>query len=288
MPELSEINPSLPQVLASTADWARAEEDYWARELDRLEPLYLNVAQETVLIHIEPFAHLPLAVQRRLLRRAIERVRGHLRSIGFHHIEAIRALMSTREGSGRIQLPDLDVFRSFSQLRLAPQHFDTRIERNFCVPIQIPGQTTIPERLLSIGMEHMAPCHVYNDSDVNALDWAKCRGSLHLRNWRPGDQFERMGKSGAAVSIKSLFQDYRIPLWERRRWPVIVVADSAKGDRIVWTRRFGAAREFAATRESRSIILVNDLVPIESNQSAKRLIWIERTSGARAKDNEVL
>ena len=55
--------------------------------------------------------------------------------------------------------------------------------------MQVPGETSLPERLLSIGMEHLAPSGVYN-SDVNALDWAKCRGSLHLRNWRPGDLFE--------------------------------------------------------------------------------------------------
>lgn len=262
LPELARLNPSLPDVLASTADWACAEEDYWAGELDRLEPLYLAAGPETVLLDIEPFTLLPVAVQRRLLRRAIERVRGHLRAIGFHHVEAVRGLMATREGSGRIQLPELDVFRSFDQLRLAPQHFDARIERNFCVPMTIPGETSVPERQLTIGMEHVATSGVYNGK-VNALDWAKCRGSLHLRNWRPGDQFERAGHSGA-VKLKTLFQEYRIPLWDRRRWPVIVRQDEAKGDLIVWTRRFGAAREFAASANSESVLLVSDLA-MESN-----------------------
>jgi tRNA(Ile)-lysidine synthase len=259
LPELTRLNPSLPEVLASTAHWARAEEDYWTLELNRLEPLYLAVNPETVLLNIEPFTRLPLAVQRRLLRRAVERVRGDLRSIGFHHVEAIRALMGTREGSGRIQLPELDVYRSFDQLRLAPQHFDARIERNFCVPLEIPGKTTLPERLLTINAELIKPNGVYN-SEVNALDWAALQragspGPLLLRNWRPGDQLERAGHPGAAaVKIKTLFQEYRIPLWERRRWPVIV-----SGESIVWTRRFGAARNFAASPESESILLVTDL-----------------------------
>jgi tRNA(Ile)-lysidine synthase len=267
LPELALLNPSLSEVLASTADWARAEEDYWSAELNRIEPLYLDAAPETVLLQIEPFTQLAVAVQRRLLRRAVEHVRGDLRAIGFHHIEAIRNLMATREGSGRIQLPDLDVFRSFDQLRLAPQHFDARLERNFCVPMQIPGETILPERHLSILVEQTAPCGVYN-SDVNALDraalqLAKPCGSLHLRNWRPGDQLWRAGHSGT-VKIKTLFQEYRIPLWERRRWPVIVRCnavrcDAAAGDLIVWTRRFGAAREFAASAASESILLVRDV-----------------------------
>jgi tRNA(Ile)-lysidine synthase len=252
LPELTQLNPSLPLVLASTAAWASAEEDYWTAELDRLESDFLAVAPETVLIDIEPFAHLRVAVQRRLLRRAIERVRGNLRAIGFHHVEAIRALMATREGSGRIQLPDLDVYRSFDRLRLAPQHFDARLDRDFSVPLAVPGETSLPERLLTINAELIAASPVYN-SDVNALDWEKCSGSLHLRNWRPGDQFERAGHSGAAVKIKTLFQEYRIPLWERRRWPVIVTGES-----IVWTRRFGAARNFAVSPQTRSVLLVGD------------------------------
>ena len=76
---------------------------------------------------------------------------------------------------------------------------------------------------------------------------------LHLRNWRPGDQLERVGHTGAAVKIKTLFQEYRIPLWERRRWPVIV-----KDELIVWTRRFGAARPFAASPGSESVVLVRE------------------------------
>jgi len=258
LPELTQLNPSLPEVLASTADWARAEEDYWAGELDRLERLYLKREPEVVLMEIEPIAELPVAVQRRLLRRGIERVRGNLRSIGFQHVEAVRALMATREGSGRIQLPDLDVYRSFDLLRLAPQQYDARVERNFSIPLAVPGVTRDAERGLSIEMELVAASGVYN-SDVNALDAAALkraehRGSLHLRNWRPGDQLQRTGNSGhATVKIKTLFQEFRIPLWERRRWPVIVMGES-----IVWTRRFGAAREYAASEESESVLLVRD------------------------------
>lgn len=252
LPVLMQMNPSLPELLASTAAWAQGEEAYWATEIARLESLYLKTAPETVFIEIGPFNELPVAVQRRLLRRAMEHVRGNLRTIGFQHVESARRLMSTREGSGRLQLPDLDVYRSFDLLRITPQRFDARIERNFSVPMKIPGETTVSAPLLTIGMELVALSGVYNGG-VNALDPAKCRGQLHLRNWRPGDQFERPGDPGAAVKIKTLFQDYRVPLWERRTWPVIVMGDS-----IVWTRRFGPARQFAATAESESILLVKE------------------------------
>jgi len=49
-----------------------------------------------------------------------------------------------------------------------------------------------------------------------------------------------VGHSGAA-KIKVLFHEERIPLWERRHWPVVTM-----GGAILWARRFGPAAEFAA------------------------------------------
>jgi tRNA(Ile)-lysidine synthase len=271
LPELAaSLNPALPQVLAATAEWARGEEDYWEAELDRIGPRYLIHSRETVLIDTRAFCELSAAVQRRLLRRAFAWARGSLRSIDFRHVEAVRALMSTREGSGRLQLPDLDVYRSFDWLRLAPPGIDTRLERDFEVTLQTPGRTEIPERLLSIEIELVGPQPVYND-EVDGLDRERCAGTLVLRNWRPGDQFHRKDRS-SAEKIKTLFQEYRIPLWERRNWPVI-----ARGGSILWTRRFGVAAEYAASPQSRNILLIREAG--ESNPAPGTSTEVKRASG---------
>jgi tRNA(Ile)-lysidine synthase len=258
LPELAaSLNPALAEVLAATAIWARGEEDYWDAELGRLEARYLHPAPETVLIQTEPFLELSAAVQRRLLRRGIERVRGSLRTIDFRHIEAMRAMMQTREGSGRMQLPGLDIYRSFDWLRLAPVGFDSRLPRDFETPLAVPGRTSLSERKLTIEMQLVRAPHVYNGNEVEALDWERCAGSLLLRNWRPGDQYHPRGRSGSE-KIKTLFQEFRVPLWERRTWPVI-----ARGDSILWTRRFGVARDFAAGPESRDVLVIREVM--ESN-----------------------
>lgn len=264
MPELSaSMNPALAEVLASTAAWARAEEDYWAEELDRLEPLYFLEKPETILISTKPFLELPVAVQRRLLRRGIERVRGSLRAIDFQHVERIRAMMATREGSGRMQIPDLDIYRSFDWLRLAPPGIDSRLERDFETDLTVPGRTEVPGRQLTIEMELVDNPGVYN-SEVGVLDWEQCTGSpsfqgLKLRNWRPGDQYQPKGRT-TAEKIKTLFQERRVPLWERRTWPVVVVTDGATGDAIAWSRRFGVAGRFAAEPGSGKILTIREVL----------------------------
>jgi tRNA(Ile)-lysidine synthase len=284
LPELAaSLNPSLAEVLASTAVWAQAEEDYWTAELDRLQALYLIEKPETILISTKPFLELPLAVQRRLLRRAIERVRGSLRAIDFQHVERIRAMMATREGSGRMQLPDLDIYRSFDWLRLAPVGIDSRLERDFETPLRIPGRTELIERKLTIEMELVDNPSVYN-SDVQALDWERCTGSpsfqglmqqgLRLRNWRPGDQYQPQGRI-AAEKIKTLFQECRVPLWERRTWPVIT-SSAGQSEAIVWSRRFGVASQFAAGPESRKVLKIQEVMESKPQPEASMLL------GARA------
>ncbi len=257
LPDLAaSLNPALPEVLASTATWAQGEEDYWSAELDRLAPLYLIEKPETILIPTKPFLDLPVAVERRLLRRAIHQIRGSLRGIDFGHVEAIRAMMATREGSGRIQLPALDVYRSFDWLRLAPIGFDSRIARDFETPLAVPGRTELKERGLTIEMELIDLQGVYN-SEVQGLDWARSVGSssccLRLRNWRPGDHYQPQGRA-TAEKIKTMFQESRVPLWERRSWPVIVDGDNS----ILWSRKFGAAAQFAARPDSRLILTIQE------------------------------
>src|SRR5258708_14326195 len=79
---------------------------------------------------------------------------------------------------------------------------------------------------------------------VNELDWQRLitqngvLPSLELRNWRPGDRYCRVGQS-KEQKIKFLFQEAKVPLWERWNWPIITYNEP-----IVWIRRFGACAEF--------------------------------------------
>jgi tRNA(Ile)-lysidine synthase len=84
------------------------------------------------------------------------------------------------------------------------------------------------------------------------LDGERVPGPLELRNWRPGDQYWPFGYTGPE-KIKLLFQKHKVPLWERRKWPIIV-----SGETIVWVRRFGPAAEYAATPLSRRVIGISE------------------------------
>jgi tRNA(Ile)-lysidine synthase len=252
LPKLrAEWNPSIDAMLAQMSQLAREDEAYWREVL----PEHLLVRRAgTVLLNVDAVRKYPVAVVRRLLRRAMEMVRGDLQQIEFRHIDAALALVDEKEGHGRVQIPGADVFRSMDWLRMAPQGVDNLIERNFRIPLEIPCVVTSPGLGVCICIERMPEESRYTDRE-HGLDGDKMTGQLDLRNWRPGDQYRRVpGKE--AEKVKILFQEARVPLWDRRFWPIITM-----NDEIVWAWQFGPAAEFMAGVECGNILRIKPLTP---------------------------
>ena len=259
LPQLTrDWNPALPETLARMAGWAQAEETYWDAELARLAPAHLKRDPPAVLLGADALSDLPLAVARRLVRRALEMAKGDLRSIGFEHLAAVLELAASPEGHGRLQIPGLDIFRSFGWLRIAPPAMDNLAHRNYRLPLPVPGSVPLPGERYVIHTELFentnvteASAAVYNKW-MGYLDWNRIPGSLEVRNWRPGDQYQPAGRT-RPEKIKALFQEARVPLWERRHWPVVTA-----GDLIVWTRSFGPAAGLVAERGARPVLDIRE------------------------------
>jgi tRNA(Ile)-lysidine synthase len=259
------FNPRLDEALANLATLARDEELYWDSELLRRGP---PAAQGPPVFLTSPeVTGVPRALARRIVRRAIEEAKGDLRQIEFAHVERILQMAHSTDGHDRAQLPGLDVFRSFEWIRFAPLSRNGGA-RDFSYPLLAPGSTELPGSATRITLQ------VLEKSDrpepyatvVDELDWQRVRSlggapsGLELRNWRPGDQYRRVGQS-KQEKIKFLFQEARVPLWERRNWPIITYNGV-----VLWVRRFGAAAEFAADPSTSVVLRVDESGAGSSNR----------------------
>lgn len=171
------------------------------------------------------------ALRRRLLRHAIAFSKGDLLRIEKAHLDAVESLLLQPEGDGGVSLPGLEVTRSMSWIRLA---------------------------------NPAAPEYRYTERVVLDLDGGQLQGPLRVRVWQPGDCFQPKGRA-EPVSVKKLFQIARVPLWERKNWPIIT-----DGVNIVWMHRFGFDPKFAATRDTGNILRFEaQISPVgESNSSS--------------------
>ncbi len=252
-----EWNPKIREVLARMAAVAQDEEAYWEAEMDRLEPQWFEQEAGGVVVRADRLRELPRAVRRRLLRRAIERVKGDLRGIDVEHVE--RALELTEAGaSGSADLPGVAVTRSFEWLRFAvPESAGGAAE--YSIPVEPPGEYRPPGANSVIRLEFRAASEMcggeetaYNTSGVWFAEGEEVSGRLTLRNWRPGDRFQPAGEKRAR-KLKELFERARVPCWKRSGWPMLV-----KGEEIVWTRGFGVAAKFTPRRGSRRVLVIEE------------------------------
>ena len=151
LPQLArEWNPNLTEALAHLADLAYEEELWWAAEIARRSDEVAKDVAGGVEIRARGLAYQPRAVARRLVRHAIGRARGHLRRIEFHHIEQVLDLAGQSKGAGRLQLPDLEVVRSFNQMRL------TSASKSEIPPVRlitVPGTYPAPDGKSLISIE---------------------------------------------------------------------------------------------------------------------------------------
>jgi tRNA(Ile)-lysidine synthase len=259
LPQLGrEWNPEIVRTLTRTADWARAEEEYWEQEIDSLEAGRLVVENGSLLLKASAVMALPAGAARRLIRRAMERGKGDLRGVDFRHVDEVLRLAGQDSGTGRVQAEGLEIRRSFDWLRFDKSGNDWGT-MTYRLPAAVPGRVEILPGGPVISLELiektenscLSEC-VYNDS-MGCVDWERLAGSLTVRNWMAGDRYQPSG-SISIRKLKTLFQLARIPVWERRRWPVLV-----DGDSIVWTRQFGVASEFAAGPRTRIALRVQEI-----------------------------
>lgn len=255
------FNPQLDQALANLATLARDDESYWQSELALRSPLppQSRTPESQILATREITSSTP-SLARRLIRRAIEAASGSLRSVDFAQIERILAMAHSPNGHDRIQIAGLDVWRSFDKIRFAtPDQARATQGCGFSIALQIPGSVELPGSHARIHLQVLAneERRLSCDTLVDELDWDRLHAGGHppileLRNWRPGDQYRRVGHS-KPQKIKFFLQKARIPLWERVNWPILTYNGV-----VIWSGQFGAAAEFAATPQTRRVLRISD------------------------------
>src|SRR5579872_2003713 len=253
----AEWNSRLSASLANLARLAQDEEQFWDGYITDLAARTLEMHpgemhSDAVLIRADGLVSLHPAVARRLIRRAARIVKGDLRQIESDHIERILDLAAQPEGHGRLQIPGVDVFRSFDWIRFAKRRPGMFRDQDYELGLPVPGVIDVPRSGTKICLEVIEKASSGNTpgtcATLEGVDWRRVPGPLSLRNWRPGDQYQPLGHSHEQ-KIKLLFHQSRIPLWERRGWPII----TSEG-RIVWVRKFGPAAEYAASSDSGTIL----------------------------------
>ena len=251
-----EFNPAIRRTLADLAEIAQAEDDYWNNEISSLLPRLVHEgkpsrsgrsssgdAQGVLALDLSGLRNLPLAIQRHVIQRTVQRLGI---SLEFEHIQQVKTLAEHGKLGAKLALPDgLVANRTVRELqfRRNPQ----KTPGNYCYSLPIPGEVAVPEvgitiraRLISDGKQKASS---YNGATL--LKASLLGSELKVRNWRAGDKFFPV-HTQSPKKVKELLQPGRlgqeISPDQRKAWPVI----ESEGQ-IVWMRSFPASQDFASS-----------------------------------------
>jgi tRNA(Ile)-lysidine synthase len=235
LPKFEEqLNPGVRQVLAETAEVARAEEDFWTQEISRFLPQLWRRSEAGGDLDGNKLRKFPLAVQRRLIRAAGESLGLHLE---FSHVEEV---LSPNPGTRRASLPQ--GWCAHWQNGGIVFERCAKPATNYEYALSVPGTLCIPE--IGLIIDALLPSSGVVQVGSNGFPqeecWIdlKCARSPVVRNWRAGDRFWP-AHSKNPKKIKELLQDRRITGKQKKLWPVI-----ANGNEILWVRGLGVNRKF--------------------------------------------
>jgi tRNA(Ile)-lysidine synthase len=240
------LNPQTRQALGESAEIARAEQEFWDIEVQRQLPRVWSRGEGSGSLRCDLLHSMPLALQRRLVRAAVESLGLNLE---FGHVEQVLALKeegartNLRDGWTAMRQGQLLMFRKSSDAE--PSFFE--------YPLVVPGKVVVAEAGLVL---HASSADTGNNDDDprynpdHLLD-IRFGGELVVRNWRAGDRFWPAHTKGPK-KVKELLQDRHITGDKKKRWPLI-----ATGDQVLWLRGFGVGSEFQSSN-GRGILILEE------------------------------
>jgi len=238
LPKLREFNPQIDSILARMADNARAEEQHWQAELDRLLPFLLLPGKPTrgggrsvstsngsgeVAVEITRLRELDPGLQRRVLRAAAERAGA---TLDFDATERLLTLVmpSAHAPAKRIRLElsgGVSVERSARELRFGRSSARGSSEA-YSYDLPVPGAVDAPEfhaRFTATWPQKLTPG-----------DPATQPPCAQVRVWKPGDRVELQHSRGPK-KVKEILSRMRISAEDRAAWPVVTWQGN-----IIWMR----------------------------------------------------
>jgi len=268
LPLLRKYNPNVNQALLRLADIARTDNSFIEQQASQF---WNEVArQEGNAIHLNKreILALPIALQRQLIRLAIDRVLGDSRDIEASHIEVLRGLLN-KPASKRISLPrDLVGLSGYHEIAIAvdrglpiyaPCPF-LPIESEFL--LKVPGETMLPGwrviakivpfdtgQSFELGEARPTFASVSDEGGGSAHFDLKQTGTvLFVRRRQLGDRFNPLGMD-LPKKLQDFMVDSKIPSSWRDRIPLV-----CSPEQIIWVVGWRIDHKVRVTEATKEVL----------------------------------
>ncbi len=263
-----QFQPATVEHLASLSRFARDDDDFLESVAEARYAVAIKRTADGIAISCSEFQG-PPSICRRLVRRIVKDVKPRVGELGARHVAAILDLAEFGENGKSLQVPgEVEVRRDNERLVFcaadavqigsrSTQERGDSAAKIFEHPIDfVAGKATVAVSSLGRAFRFTKIDWPDESEDTNSngsvLNHDALRKPLVLRNWRPGDTFQPLGHR-KPHKLKRLLSEKRISRWDRDGWPVLTSAGV-----IAWARGFPVGAAFAATREAKSGVRIEE------------------------------
>ncbi len=242
MPVLTQLRPAAVRMLQRQADVLREDETYLEQVVDGLmSSLVSGDEQSHPRLDRQGIAALPVALQRRLIRRVLRRCDELGRAPSLQVVDTVRNFLRKGRSGTRLavrsglliqkqdyteltrpvgrqltRLPDADRI-STVELPVAVHSVVTWGRRNYRFEVQL---------MTSDEAMQLSPLQSANQALFDANRFSE---PLVVRGWRAGDRFSPKGMRGRSKKLQDLFTDLKLGREARREVPLLVAPEG-----ILW------------------------------------------------------
>ncbi len=248
MPEIKKLNPSAVKTIIRTMDILRSEEKYFEITVTKtLMKLISRKDEESIELFLSPMEIMDPVLLRRVLRRAIDSVRG-LRAITFIHIEDMIKLIKSGKPGDRLYLSkNIRVIKKYSVLLITAE--PPKRLSNYM--INIGDSVHLKEASMVISCELVDSEEIgrtIKDPKIALINGDKLSFPLTIRGRMPGDYFYPIG-FGKRKKIHDYFVDEKIPRDERDLIPLLI-----NNGEIIWVIGKRLDERYKVDNNTRKII----------------------------------
>lgn len=251
LPVLKQYNPRIVSRLNELAGMMQADNEVLDKQDERLsQHVRYWLSPGRVALRCALYQSVPLALQRRLLRRLINDLHPHPEIVGFRHIEVLRQFILSGVVGKRLTLPG-GVMAEHQARVVFMWHTELAVQPAGEYLLSLPGVVCIPMLNLRLRADRVASDpDILNkpDDDCAYLDGECVEGPLVIRFFQPGDRFHPLGAPGHK-KLKDFFIDQKIPRAQRPYVPLVV----SKGE-IVWVVGQRIADAYKVRPATRSVL----------------------------------
>jgi tRNA(Ile)-lysidine synthase len=255
IPALERVQPAIVPQLARLAGIMRAEDEFMSKQAEAAFPAVGKASEQQIALRLDPFAALAPALQRRLVRQAVAKVKGDELDLELERVEAVVRLALSGRTAAVVELPGgLQARRSYHELLIGQATPAAAHASQSNKPIRgqwelpVPGEVCISELGVRLVARLSRSRKLPAKPTAALLDADTIQAPLLVRGRRPGDRFRPSGMS-ASVKLQDFFVNMKVPRADRDQVALVL-----SGNQIVWVVGHRVGDDFKVTAGTRRTV----------------------------------